>query len=522
MTLIATNPILTGFNPDPCIIRTGEDFYLATSTFEWFPGVVIYHSKDLKNWGMVSKPLSRVSQLNLEGNDSSGGVCAPCLSHDGAKYYLTYSNLRNFENWVMDVDNFIVSANDVDGQWSEPVRIPVYAIDVSLFHHPDGSKWLVYPKSQVGICIRQYDVEKGCFVGSEHHIFDSTYLKITEGPHIYIHNDFYYLITAEGGTGALHSVTIGRSKTLTGKYELDPRFPMLTSKDDTELRLQKSGHASIVDSPGGQYYMVHLCARYIPNTKLCPMGRETALQKIVFDEEGWIRLANGSNKPDNAVEIENMSEQPCLPEITRDDFNSDQLDIVYQFSRVPLDQSECNLSAREGYLRLYGCSHLGSRFKQGLVARRQKSFVCSFETCFEFEPSGCYQTAGLGLYYNLRNYIYCYITRTATGTKVVEVASCKDRKVTKLISTEIDSSKYYIRGERDNGNLSFRYSLDGTTFITLVDNIDSSHISDDYFSDAFSYYTGSMIVIACEDFEKAGHFADFDYFEYRDLDVSKP
>ena len=137
------NPILKGFCPDPCIIRAGEDFYIAVSTFEWWPGVRIYHSKDLKHWEQIPSPLLRQSQLDMTGDPTSGGVWAPCLSYDGKKFWLVYTDVKTKKGMYYNTHNYLVWTEDIYGDWSEPVYLNSVGFDPSLFHDTDGKKYLI-------------------------------------------------------------------------------------------------------------------------------------------------------------------------------------------------------------------------------------------------------------------------------------------------------------------------------------------------------------------------------------------
>ena len=308
------NPVLTGMHPDPSIIRVGGDYYLAVSTFEWFPGVEIYHSRNLVNWELVSRPLERISQLDMRGVPDSGGVWAPCLSYCDGTFYLVYSNVKSLFGFFKDTPNYLVTARKIDGEWSEPVYLNASGFDASLFHDTDGKKWLVNMLNDTrpwkgtcgfgGIELQEYSVREKKLVGEKKIIFRGSSLGITEGPHLYHIGKYYYLITAEGGTGYEHAVTAARSEKLEGPYEISPFHPLLTSAGHKELTLQKAGHASLVKTLEGKWYIAHLCARPATEKGYCILGRETALQEIVWTEEGWPRLSQGDNLPRDTVEID--------------------------------------------------------------------------------------------------------------------------------------------------------------------------------------------------------------------------
>src|SRR5215471_3215085 len=211
------NPILRGFNPDPSIVRVGDDYYIATSTFEWYPGVQIHHSRDLANWRLLTRPLRRASQLNLLGDPDSGGAWAPCLSYADGLFYLIYTDVKRYGRTTVagasgaslrDFHNYLVTSSTIDGDWSDPVYLNSSGFDPSLFHDDDGRKYLLNmlwdqrPNQNrfAGIVLQEYSVTEQRLIGSRELIFKGTSLGLTEAPHLYRRNGYYYLLTAEGGT----------------------------------------------------------------------------------------------------------------------------------------------------------------------------------------------------------------------------------------------------------------------------------------------------------------------------------
>ncbi|MEC8657052.1 MAG: glycoside hydrolase family 43 protein, partial [Verrucomicrobiota bacterium] len=293
-----TNPILPGFNPDPSICRVGDDYYVATSTFEWFPGVQIHHSKDLVHWELIGHALRETRLLNLKGVPSSGGVWAPALSYADGLFYLCYTVVHQHEAATKDTPNFLTTASSIEGPWSDPVFINSSGFDPSLFHDEDGKKywlnmvWDHRPDRHpfYGIVLQEYDPESKKLAGKPELIFKGSPIRLTEGPHLYKRNGYYYLLTAEGGTEYEHAVTLARSHDLLGPYELHPQNPILTSSGKPELSLQKAGHASLVETQGGEWYMPHLCGRPLSGTNRCNLGRETAIQKVEWREDDWLYL----------------------------------------------------------------------------------------------------------------------------------------------------------------------------------------------------------------------------------------
>jgi xylan 1,4-beta-xylosidase len=272
------NPILKGFNPDPSIVRVGDDFYIATSTFEWFPGVQIHHSRDLKQWRLLTRPLNRASQLNMLGDPDSCGIWAPCLSHDGTRFHLIYTDVKRYGQTAMggnagtsfrDFHNYLVTADRIDGDWSDPITLNSSGFDPSLFHDEDGHKYLINmlwdhrPEHNrfAGIVAQEYSEREQKLIGERKLIFKGTPLSLTEAPHLYKRNGWYYLLTAEGGTAFNHAVAMARSHNLFGPYELHPQVYILSARTRPDAPLQRAGHADLVDTKAGETYMVYLCGR---------------------------------------------------------------------------------------------------------------------------------------------------------------------------------------------------------------------------------------------------------------------
>ncbi|MEM5947612.1 glycoside hydrolase family 43 protein [Spirochaetia bacterium 38H-sp] len=541
------NPVLRGFHPDPSIVRVGDDFYIATSTFEWFPGVCIYHSRDLVNWNLVARPLDSVKKLPLAGIRASGGVWAPCLSHDGKKFYLIYSIVRTWAGRgrsvedPKDVDNFLITSKKIDGKWSNPVYLNSSGFDPSLFHDDDGRKWLVNMEWDdrpgrnhfSGILLQEYDPRKKMLVGNIKKIYTGTDIGLTEGPHIYKRNGWYYLLVAEGGTSYAHAVTLARSRNLEGPYETHPANPILTSVSDREAfnraiekgedflsyvvpGLQKAGHASIAPLTNNKWIMAHLCGRPLKDTPYCPLGRETALQLCEWRDDDWLYVLD-DNHPRQEIVLD-------LPPVDKkedreffDSFENSTLDKVYQFPRIPLDKY-VSLKDRPGFLRLYGRESIVSEFEQVLVARRVQAFSWMAETCIEFEPENHQQRAGLVVKYDEANQYYLRITREDDGNIVLAVVAYDHGASSVLPSSEIvlSSSRVYLRAEMNYKDIYFSYSEDGLKWQRIEHSFESWKLSDDYVEPMG--FTGMFVGMACQDLTGRKRYADFEYFLYRELE----
>lgn len=532
------NPILNGFHPDPSICRLDDDYYIANSTFEWFPGVLIHHSRDLKHWRLVGHALDRVSQLDMKGCQHSAGVWAPCLTHADGLFHLLYTNVRQHGGPVTDTPNYLVTAERIEGPWSEPVYLHSLGFDPSLFHDEDGRKYVLSMQMGEigtarrfdGIVLQEYDPRRKELVGPLRKIWEGTSIGITEGPHLYRKDGFYYLLTAEGGTALRHAVSIARSRDLWGPYEVHPDNPILTSYQKPEAALQTAGHGDFVQTPQGEWLMVHLCNRPVTRTgrpvtpdkedgKSCPLGRETALQKITWEDGDWPRLAGGGNTPMAEVEVNGLALHPWPAKPSRDDFDAPSLDKRFQTLREPHEPSWLLLSRRPGWLSLRGRDSLTSPFDQSLVARRLQHYRAEAETCLSFKPWHIKQAAGLIAYYDRMNYHYLRVTAAGDGRIKVGIITSDNNKVGRLEGKELPleaGEKVHLKMTMNTHALNFHWSLDGEDWETIGQALDATMLGD--WTSTLSNFTGTFWGVCCQDLLNRSIWADFDFFDYRPLE----
>jgi xylan 1,4-beta-xylosidase len=519
------NPILPGFHADPSIVRVGEDFYIATSTFEWFPGVRIHHSKDLKNWRFVSSPLTRTSQLDMKGNMNSGGVWAPCLTHHNGTFYLIYTDVKQWHGAYKDAHNYLVTAPAIEGPWSEPVYLNSSGFDPSLFHDEDGKKWLVnmiwdYRSGNhpfAGIIIQEFSEKEQKLIGPVQNIYEGTDIKLTEGPHIYKKDGWYYLLAAEGGTEYEHAETAARSRSLHGPYETDPGYPLISSRANPALTIQKAGHGSLVDTPAGEWYFVHLGGRPLQD-KYCTLGRETSIQKVEWTEGGWPRLAHGSHFPHAETKAPDLPEHPFEPEEPKDDFDAEELRGCWNSLRVPADSSWCSLTDRPGWLRLYGRESLSSVHHQSLIARRQTSFYCSFETKLDYEPEFFQHKAGLVVYYDTEDHVYLHVTHHELKGRVLQILRTVNGAYEEILLPPVRTAQQgsiFLRGEIHEDTLHLFYRDEETPqWQKIGPGLSTLHMSDDSAPEV--RFTGTFVGMASQDYSGTKKAADFDYFMYEE------
>lgn len=547
MTMI-TNPILPGFHADPSICRVpgadGDDYYIATSTFEWWPGVRIHHSKDLVHWRHHSYALTRTSQLDLTGHPDSAGVWAPCLSYAGGQFWLIYTDVRSTIGAFKDTHNYLVTAPSIDGPWSEPIYLNSSGFDPSLFHDEDGRHWLLNQqwthkpgKNHFnGILLQEYDHQARKLVGPVKNIYAGTELGVVEGPHLYRRNGWYYLLTAEGGTFYEHAVTLARSRHIDGPYETLPGNPLLTAWRKKTDGLQRSGHASWVETASGEWFMAHLCGRPLewsgPNAAKqdptsgyaglhCPLGRETALQRLRWRDDDWPEVVGGP-QPSLRIAAPDLPPHPFPVEPARDDFDSPVLSGHLNSLRKPLDESWASLTARPGHLRLVGRESLMSLFDQSLVARRQQHFNCRIETRVDFEPDNFQQMAGLVAYYNTRNHAYLHVTRDLDShERVVYLTVNRDAAITAASEPlPLRPGPVDLAVEFNHEHYRFYFRQGRDAWQAVGPALDTAMLSDEFatrfvngFASSFGF-TGNFVGIACQDLAGTRKHADFDYLSY--------
>jgi xylan 1,4-beta-xylosidase len=523
------NPILPGFNPDPSIIRVGEDYYIATSTFEWYPGVQIFHSKDLANWDLAVRPLSRAKQLDLRGVPDSCGVWAPCLSYGSGKFWLVYTDVKRKQGSFNDTHNYIISAPAIEGPWSDPIFINSSGFDPSLFHDDDGRMWFLNmlwdhrsrPHHFAGIVLQEFDPSVGKLVGPRKNIFLGTDLGRVEGPHLYKRNGWYYLLVAEGGTGYEHACTLARSREIWGPYQTHPQKHILTSKDNPFAALQRAGHGDLVDTPEGRLYLVHLAGRPVGQRRRCVLGRETAIQGVILDKDDWLYVEGGP-VPSLHVDVPGVRDDALYWSEQRYEFQGPTIHKDFQWLRTP--NSDRIFSVGNGQLSLHGRESIGSWFEQALVARRQAHFSYDAETTIQFHPTDERQFAGLTAYYSRFNFFYLAVTADTDGHRELSIMNSEgswphgqlERTGADMISAPIPVDGQIklalsIRGSR----LQFFYALEHEELIKFGPVYDASIISDECAAPGVGNFTGAFVGMACSDLNGTALPAKFNYFLYR-------
>ena len=527
------NPILPGFNPDPSFCRVGDDYYIATSTFEWYPGVCIYHSHDLVRWRLVSRPLRRAAQLDMRGNPDSCGIWAPCLSWADGRFWLVYTDVKRLDGAFKDAHNYIVTCDTIDGDWSDPWYVNSSGFDPSLFHDDDGRKWFVNmqwnhrgrgtggnPKhaSFDGILLQEWSPNRG-LSGPVTNIYAGTDRGLTEAPHLFKRDGWYYLTVAEGGTGYDHAVTMARSRTITGPYETHPEKHVITMAHAPDHPIQRTGHGQYVETPDGQGFHTFLMGRPIPGPdgtgQFCPLGRETGIARVVW-RDGWLWLEGGGQLP--PVTLPGLADvDPAPPVASETDF-TDGLPDDFQWLRTP-EPDRIFRTGPEG-LTLIGRESLGSWFEQALVARRQEHHAYAAETALaDFDPDTYQQAAGLTTYYNRHKFHAAMVTQEPGVGRALTILSCPgdwpDGALSHPVApVPLADGPVHLRVTVDHARQQFWWRQDGTDWQPFGPVLDASVISDEGGRGEHGSFTGAFVGLVAFDTSGRGREARFTRFRY--------
>ncbi|MEP7135777.1 MAG: glycoside hydrolase family 43 protein [Chloroflexota bacterium] len=517
MPQILHNPILSGCYPDPSICRVGEDYYLVTSTFEYFPGLPIFHSRDLINWRQIGHVLDRASQLDLDGIRPSGGLYAPTIRHYDGTFYV----INTLVDGKTGSGNFIVTATQPQGPWSEPYWLDADGIDPSLFFDDDGKCWYVgtrlneegYYTGHTEIFLQELDLEKMKLVGNDTVLWDGAVKGVVwaESPHIYKANGYYYLMIAEAGTAHHHAITIARSKNIAGPYEGNKGNPILTHRHlGLDYPIVGTGHADLVETQNGELWLVLLAMRpyggYFYN-----LGRETFLVPTRWEDD-WLIVSPGTGRVEFEYPAPNLPEHiwnEAIP--AKDDFNDTALAYHWNFLRTPREEFY-SLSERPGFLHLkVRPQKLSEQSNASFVGRRQQHMDFTAQTAFEFAP-GLNEQAGLALVQST-DFHYLFVV-TLESEPVLRLIKRAHGKEETLAEQPVSTGQYNLKVTAHGQDYNFYFSNNGQ-WQTLAENVDGRILS----TPVAGGFVGAWIgMYASSNGQPSKNHADFDWFEYMNLD----
>ena len=511
------NPVLRGFNPDPSILRVGDDYYIATSTFEFHPAVRLHHSRDLVHWTAIGHALD--DGFELRGIPDSGGVWAPSLTHADGRFWLAYSIVRTMDGDDKDIDNYLVTADDIAGPWSEPVHLGSRGFDFSFFHDPDGTHWIVgvqwdqrpeHP-SFSGLVVEQYLPDERRTTGEAVVVYREDGL--VEGPNLYRVGGWYYLLVAEGGTGWNHGITLARSRSLLGPYERDPREAVLTTRDAPGHPLQKAGHGELVQMPGGQWWLVHLASR--PTLHLgerySTLGRETCLQTVEFDDDGWLRLAGGGHHARVEIPVPGTTVETDAgpgPRGWTDEFDAEALDgRRWSTLRAALPDDVADLGARPGWLRLRGGHSAASVFDQAMILTRVEEHDAAFEVLLDAAPRTPREAVGPIAWYDRSGWIQLQLTHGDDDGRHLRVVRRDGGSTTRSGPVAVPDGPLRLRMSLDGPDLRFAWAGDAEGEWMPVPGVHPAWtLSDDH--GPRLRFTGLFFGVRADDLDGRGWTAD--------------
>jgi len=485
------NPILSGFYPDPSVKKVGDDYYLVNSTFSYFPGIPVFHSKDLKNWKQIGNVIERPSQMNFLGDGVSRGLFAPSINFHNGTYYVTCTLIDR-------KGNFVVTAKNPSGPWSNPVWLPeVRGIDPSLFFDTDKA-YIVYnsdapdnkPLYSGHRTIRVYEFDPITLkvLGEEKHLVNggvdiSKKPVWIEGPHIFKRGDWYYLCAAEGGTSVNHSQVILRSKQATGPYLAYEKNPILTQRDLDPKRknpVTSAGHAELVEGPDGNTYAVFLAVRPYEDD-FYNIGRETFIAPVRWDNE-W-PIINPDFKEIQPVYKASFKEVKGLNTIPQSgNFQyrikfEDRIDPALLFLRT-LDQSWFKLSKADGITMNLSPETCMGTGNPAFIGKRQQHLTCKASTELNFTARAKNEKAGLLIYQSEFNFYYL-CKSIEGGRQVLQIfkGNKQNNNMSLIKQVYVGKSKIYLQIEADKSVCNFYYSNNAKDWKLLAGGLDGKYLS---------------------------------------------
>ncbi len=528
------NPIIPGGYPDPSICKVGDTFYVVNSSFEYFPGLPIHKSKDLINWELIGYGLHRAEQcadeVNLVDVQSDGGIHAPTIRYNKGTFYIITTNVYyNEEKKTTDFVNFILTAKNPEGPWSEPhVLEGAPGIDPDIFFDNDGTVWYVGTHSPENpnfegegeIWLQQIDAENWKLIGERHYLWRGACGGVwVEGPHLYKRDNRYYLMVAEGGTSFNHAVMIAVSDSIKGPYIPNDRNPILSTRQlSYDNWVHSTGHADLIELNDGRWYMVALGIRG-EEDRGSNMGRETHLIPMQWEREPfwwkekkyeWPVVAPQTGKVErsNPVPFKGTTQKRNLSFI--DNFDSSNLKLDWNFRRVPLPNT-FSLSARKDHLRLYtNPNTIQERGRASLIGFRQTETDFEFRAKMSFKPKSNNSEAGISLFQKDDNYFTLTVIKEDKGFKLqLKLAEPNAEPIIlkkQAIPNYTGEITFNVKSE--NYGYSFYYSLDGTEF-NLFEKTKSNHILSKKYTGAYlGIYTTSSGI-------NSKDYVDFDWVRYK-------
>jgi alpha-N-arabinofuranosidase len=455
-----TNPIIPGFYPDPSVVRVNGDFYLVTSSFEYFPGIPIFHSKDLLNWRQIGHVITRASQAFLDSAKHSHGIFAPNISYHNGKFYVAVFNRTTGRNLIYTADN-------PTGNWSEPIIVKQSGGDPALYFEENKAYFL--SASDFILC-SEIDIQTGKIIQASKQLWAGTGGRFPEGPHLYKINGYYYLMIAEGGTEYGHMETIARSKAIWGPYESFQGNPILTHRDKGTHPIQGVGHADLFCDPQNNWWIVCLAYRQVaPFQQFHHLGREVFLAPVTW-QNNWPVINQHEGLSLEMVTNRKMAKQNLIKN-SIDHFDSTRLAFYWNTLRKPIDNFY-TLNFRKGWLALTGqAENLDVIGSPSFIGRRLQHFNTSCTTEIDFIPAKNGEEAGLVVYKKDAHHYEIAVTRLSDKRYLIvrktigslSAVVGKEEIPEGTVQLKVTTEPFWIHFSYSMNNLPFKYVTRGET-----------------------------------------------------------
>ncbi len=480
-----TNPVIPGFFPDPSTVRVGNDFYTVNSTFEYFPGIIISHSKDLVNWKQINHVFNKSEELDLTYFFDGMGIWAPDISYYKGEFYIFFCTVQLSKDRSTNVrGNYMTKSKNINGPWSKPIQITTFGSDPSHFVDTNGEHYMLFAAgipSGNGAKIVKLNKECTKMVEEPRWIETEGKKAAPEGPHMLFKDSYYYFImAASSGLFQGHHKLIARSKSVYGPFENSPYNPYLTQKNPNAINFHQ-GHGKIFNTQNGEWWTTVLSQRWIQGEikgkqrGISQLGRETSLYKITWDSEGW-PIANDGNPMDTNI-------RPDLPwnpvkNGSGDEFKNPKPDIQWVWRRNPV-YADFSLSEKKGYLRIYsGNFDIDTIAARNLIVQRERWLKFEAVTKLTFNPVTKEQ-AGITGHYDSKTWVRLGLQHNDNGKLELLLEECRYGIKTVLkVTPDIKSNTVYLKMKVDKLQRWFFYSYDNKTWMNAGTLPDAAFLSD--------------------------------------------
>lgn len=494
------NPVIPGFYPDPSVCRVGDDYYLVNSSFQFFPGVPIFHSRDLVHWRQIGNVLDRPSQLPLKGANAWLGIYAPTIRYNNGIYYVVTTNVGNGNG---SKSNFFVTARDPHGPWSEPVWLEQGGIDPSFYFEEDKCYFVSNPEEGISLC--EIDPVTGKQLTPSVRIWQGDGGRHPEAPHIYKKDGWYYLLIAEGGTEMGHSATIARSRDIRGPYVSNPDNPILTHfrRIAQSNPIQGTGHADFVQAHDGSWWLVCLAFRTQANNQHL-LGRETFLAPVEWTKDGW-PVVNGNGTISLDMQVPTLEQfvvedRPATLRFSR----VEKLGPEWVFLRNPVEE---NYRLTPEGLELKATeADLNSMESPSFVARRQEDIDFTAQTLMTLENVQAGTEAGLAVYMDCTSHYEIYLRQEENEKYVVALHYRLNALDHVVAEVPVDSGSVTLQVKGSDDMYTFACSTDGHTF-QKVGELNARYLS----TETAGGFTGITLGLYATGKTGTAVFKDFTY-----------